>query len=176
MKLVIRRAEPAESRIAADIVKAVFQAMPEENKIWFSIDAVDKEAARIASGEDLAWLAVDEDAGGKAAGVFIVEFPGDSPDNMGHYAGFSEEQLQQVVHMDTAAVLPEYRGQKLQKRLMERAEAELKDMGYRYLMCTVHPENPYSRQNIVAQGYEKIWQGLKYGGKLRDVMLKRLEG
>ena len=95
MKLVIRRAEPAESQIAADIVKAVFQAMPEENKVWFSIDAVDKEAARIASGEDLAWLAVDEDAGGKAAGVFIVEFPGDSPDNMGHYAGFSGEQLQQ---------------------------------------------------------------------------------
>ena len=39
MKLVIRRAEPAESQIAADIVKAVFQAMPEENKVWFSIDA-----------------------------------------------------------------------------------------------------------------------------------------
>lgn len=174
MKLNIRRAEPGEGRRTAELVKAVFAAMPEEQKIWFSINAIDQEACRIDSGEDMAWLAEDADADNRLAGVFIVEFPRDSVDNMGHYAGLSGEQLQQVVHMDTAAVLPDYRGQKLQKRLMETAETELRQQGYRYLMCTVHPENPYSRGNILSMGYEKIWEGLKYGGKPREVMLKTI--
>lgn len=174
MKLNIRRAEPGEGRRMAELVKAVFAVMPKDQKIWFSIDAIDLEAKRIDSGEDMAFLAEDGDEGNRLAGVFIVEFPGDRGDNMGHYAGLSGEQLQQVAHMDTAAVLPDYRGQKLQRRLMEAAEAELRQQGYRYLMCTVHPENPYSRENILSLGYEKVWEGLKYGGKPREVMLKTI--
>ena len=116
MKLNIRRAEPGEGRRTAELVKAVFAVMPKDQKIWFSIDAIDLEAKRIDSGEDMAFLAEDGDEGNRLAGVFIVEFPGDRGDNMGHYAGLSGEQLQQVAHMDTAAVLPDYRGQKLQRR------------------------------------------------------------
>ena len=76
--------------------------------------------------------------------------------------------------MDTAAVLPEYRGQKLQYRLMQMAEEELKKEGLRYLMCTVHPQNRYSRENVLRQGYEVAATKEKYGGYLRDILLKRL--
>lgn len=55
---------------------------------------------------------------------------------------------------------------------MERAEEELYAEGFRYFMCTVHPENIYSRGNITGLGYRPVWKGEKYGGTLREVMLK----
>lgn len=174
MELMIRRANRGEGARIAALARRVLEEMSEETKIWFSIDAIDEEAARIDSGEDFGYVAEDIENGGRLAGVFMVEFPGTAENNLGHYVNFSEEQLNQVAHMDTAAVLSSYRGQKLQRRLMETAEAELKALGYRYLMCTVHPDNPYSRGNLEDMGYRKVWEGLKYGGKPRLAMLKEI--
>ena len=38
-------------------------------------------------------------------------------------------------------------------------------------MCTVYPENRYSRQNVISQGYEPVKSALKYGGYLREIFL-----
>ena len=67
--------------------------------------------------------------------------------------------------MDSIAILPKYRGHKLQYRLMQTAEGDLRAKGFKYLMCTVHPDNCYSRDNIVSQGYESVAVKEKYGGK-----------
>ena len=231
MEFVIRKAEPGEGRAVAALVKEVYAAMPEEQKVWFSINAIDEQVQEIDSGKALAYLAETEKADGKIlaetedqaaaetdssealthsfvhetdvqvkaeaeavaaerqekanetvcselcqhlAGVFIAEIPGRSETNLGRHIHFTEEQLLQVAHMDTAAVRADCRGHALQWRLMEAAEADLKARGFRYLMCTVHPDNPYSRGNLVNMGYRRVWQGLKYGGKLRDVMLKEV--
>lgn len=188
MEFVIRKAEPGEGKAVAALVKEVYSAMPEEQKVWFSIDAIDEQAQEIDSGKVLAYLAeaVAAERQEKAsetvyselcqhlAGVFIAEIPGRSETNLGRHIHFTEEQLLQVAHMDTAAVRADCRGHALQRRLMEAAEADLKARGFRYLMCTVHPDNPYSRGNLVNMGYRRVWQGLKYGGKLRDVMLKEV--
>ena len=74
------------------------------------------------------------------------------------------------------AILPEYRGMRLQAILMEAAEQELAVKGYRYMMCTVHPDNSFSRNNMVRQGYRAVCRKEKYGGRIRDVMLKELPG
>lgn len=176
MNMVIRKAVRGEGKAIAALVKEVYDRMPEEQKIWFSTLAIEEDTAHIDAGDGsvLGYLAVDEENGGRIGGVFTVVFPGLSEKNLGHYAGFSEAELLLVAHMDTAAVLPDYRGLHLQRRLMETAEAELAEMGYRYLMCTVHPDNPYSHGNLDRMGYRRIWQGLKYGGKLRDVVLKEI--
>ena len=50
--------------------------------------------------------------------------------------------------MDTAAVAPLYRGHHLQDRMMEVCEEEMKKRGMRYLLATVHPDNPYSLSNV----------------------------
>lgn len=65
--------------------------------------------------------------------------------------------------MDSAAVYPEYRGQGLQKRLLEEAEKEIRRAGKRILLCTVHPDNPYSLQNVLKQGYTIQKRAEKYG-------------
>lgn len=41
-------------------------------------------------------------------------------------------------------------------------------------MCTVHPENYYSRNNVIRQGYEVVLTKEKYGGYIRDILLKKL--
>lgn len=42
-------------------------------------------------------------------------------------------------------------------------------------MCTVHPDNCYSRDNIVSQGYESVAVKEKYGGYVREIFLKCLK-
>ncbi|HBG12936.1 MAG TPA: hypothetical protein DDX68_16840 [Clostridium sp.] len=58
--------------------------------------------------------------------------------------------------------------------MMKTAEEELRKQGYRYLMCTVHPENRYSKNNIIKQGYQVVLTKEKYGGYVRDILLKKL--
>ena len=85
-----------------------------------------------------------------------------------------DQELSLVAHMDSVAILPEYRGYKLQYRLMQTAEGDLREKGFRYLLCTVHPDNRYSRDNIVSQGYKSVAVKEKYGGYMREIFLKRI--
>ena len=93
---------------------------------------------------------------------------------MGRDAGLPEEELPLVAHMDTAAVLPQYRGHQLQYRLMQAAEADLRAMGFRYRMGTIHPDNVYSMNNGLKQGYQIIGEKLKHGGLRRAILMKDL--
>ncbi|MDO4266401.1 MAG: GNAT family N-acetyltransferase [Eubacteriales bacterium] len=169
-KFKIRKAVPGEGEKAAELIRRVREAMPEEEKLWLSIDALSEEAAALDAGELYGYFAEDED--GRAGGVFLADIPGLKEYNLGRHLDFSEDKLKLVAHMDTAAVLPECRGHRLQQRLMLAAEEELRQAGYKYLLCTVHPNNPYSHGNLEKMGYRAVWQGLKYGGKLRDIMRK----
>lgn len=108
------------------------------------------------------------------AGLFMVTFPGLTEENLGWDLGFSKEDLLHTAHMDTAVVLPAYRGHGLQARFMQTAEADLRKMGYKYLLCTIHPENQFSMGNALKAGYivEKTTE--KYGGLKRNILCKRL--
>ena len=120
----------------------------------------------------LLYLAVDEE--GKAGAMFFVILPGAHPDNLGYDLGMEEEKLKLCAMMDTAAVLPEFRGHYLQYKMMQHAEGDLRQIGYRYLLCTVHPENVFSRSNVMKQGYQKMLTKEKYGGFLRDIWMKNI--
>ena len=85
-------------------------------------------------------------------------------------------ELPLVAHMDSVAVLPGYRGHRLQRRLMEAAEKDLTESGFKFLMCTVHPDNRYSRNNVISRGYEPVMVKEKYGGIVREIFLKRTGG
>ena len=61
--------------------------------------------------------------------------------------------------------------------VIDNMKQELAEQGYRYFMCTVHPENRYSRQNIIKQGFKPVKTALKYGGYRREIFLRdRSEG
>ncbi len=108
----------------------------------------------------------------KIVGSFIMRYPGDSADNLGRDIGLPEEELCKVVHMESAVVLPEYRGNGIQQKMLCYAE-ELIDKGrYRYFMSTVSPDNPASFRSLEKNGYRHILTKEKYGGLMRRIYMK----
>lgn len=157
-------------REACEIVETVDRGM--DRPEWFVAESYEEFDFWMKDGKALLYLAVDEN--GKAGAMFFVILPGMHPDNLGYDIGMQEEQLKLCAMMDTAAVLPKFRGNHLQYEMMQRAESDLRKMGYRYLLCTVHPENTFSRSNVMKQGYKKMLTKEKYGGFLRDIWMKQL--
>ena len=119
------------------------------NPEWFCLDTPEEFRQRMENGSTRLWVAEE---GERLAGVFTVVFPGTSPVNYGWQLNLPPEDLARVVNMDTAAVHPNFRGQGLQRRLMQTAEKELGPG--KILLCTIHPDNAYSLRNAQSQGYE----------------------
>lgn len=114
---------------------------------WFFLDPDEEVREMMAQDRVEVWLAEDGD---RIAAAFCIVYPGMEEFNIGYDLGFSEEELKRVVHMDTAAVHPDYRGLGLQNRMMLHAEQEL---GGKILLCTIHPDNHYSLNNVLKIGY-----------------------
>lgn len=137
---------------------------------WFFIDPDEQTRRMMENGLMELWVAED---GCRLAGAFTILHPGLDPVNYGHDLGFDEELLLRVVQMDTAAVHPDYRGLSLQKRLMAAAETEIRKLPGRILLCTIHPENRYSLNNVLKQEYS-IEKTVEKYGSLRHILRKDL--
>ena len=139
---------------------------------WFVSDNREYVEMHIAQN---GFIVVAEERSGEIAGFFMVDFPGQSAKNLGYYLGLEGKKLEEVVHMDSTAVLPKYRGNHLQYRMMCKAEEMLDERKrYRYRMSTVHPDNCYSFHNLQKRGYLVLTTVEKYGGLLRHVMYKEI--
>jgi ribosomal protein S18 acetylase RimI-like enzyme len=112
---------------------------------------------------------------GRMIAGFSVYFPNETDS----YANWLDEKypLNTVAHMDNCAVLPNYRGKKLQAYLCESCEQILKsEFPERVnLMCTVHPKNKPSLKNMQYCDY-KVQKRVEnmYGGFPRLIMYKHL--
>lgn len=171
MEFRIEKAEAVHAEEIAELIRTVWEAM--ENREWFVPDDVRFIREILTFGRGFVLRAIDPESG-RTAGIMNILIPGLEKENLGYDAGFSEEQLLKTAHVDSVAILPEYRGKHLQAKLMETAEKELSLAGYRYMMCTVHPDNRFSRGNMLGQGYKAVCRKEKYGGRLRDVMMKEI--
>lgn len=171
MKFQIKKAAPADGQAIGDLIGEVWAGM--EKKEWYVPDDGEQIRSLLETGEGIAFLAEEEETG-ELAGVFVVVFPGKGEKNLGREFGLSEEELPLAAHMDSAAVREKFRGFGLQRRLMETAEQALADRGIRYLFCTAHPENLYSQNNIRGLGYEAFQRKKMYGGRMRDLFVKRI--
>lgn len=171
MEFLIEKAILEDYQDAAHMIQRVWQEI--EHKDWFVPDDSEYTYRILQEGNGIGYKAIEKDSG-SLAGIFLVAFPGRKEENLGRDIGILEKELDKVAHMESIAILTKYRGNGLQYRMMQTAEKELRNLGYRYCMCTVHPENIYSRQNIIRQGYEVVLTKEKYGGYLRDILLKNL--
>ncbi len=167
----IEIATEQDIEIITKIIQTVLNQMPDND--WFAADNGEHVRQILANGLGKCYQAIEIKTG-KTAGIFIVAFPGENDENLGHDIGLKPHQLKLVAHMDSAAVLPQYRGHNLQLLLMKQAENDLKIAGYRYLMCTIHPDNVYSKNAALSQNYKVMMTKEKYGGYLRDILLKEI--
>ena len=111
---------------------------------------------------------------GKIVGSFIFRYPGMQEDNLGRDIGLAEGELPKVVHMDSAVVLPEYRGHGLQSAMLSYAEKLIDKKQYSYFMATVSPNNPASYKSLEKNGYHLVLTKEKYGGLIRRIYLKEI--
>lgn len=82
----------------------------------------------------------------------------------------------ECVEMCNCAVLSEFRGNKLQQRLILMAERMMHTeySNVKYSVATVHPDNVFSINSFVNLGYKKIGEADLYDGKKRCIMKKDL--
>lgn len=165
-KIIIRRGTRADTESFIHLLSEVRQGMT--HKEWFYLDAPEEVREMMENGTMQLWVAMD---GERLAGAFDALVPGLEAYNYGYQLGFSTEELLRVVNMDTAAVHPDYRGRHLQRQLLQAAEEELSGTGEKHLLCTIHPDNIYSLQNALAQGYT-IQKTLPMYGSIRHILRK----
>lgn len=173
------RMERANEEQLAEIMNIIEEAKSGiQKKEWFAAD--DEEFIRNVLVKNGFIICAWECESGEMAGYFSVVFP-DRNENMGTFAGLSGRELQQVVYLDSAAVKGKFRGQKLQQKMLKAAEAELLKLQEKtgqdcqYRMCSVHPENRYSLENMMENGYEIAAETQMYGGLRRYVLCKKVQ-
>ncbi len=104
-----------------------------------------------------------------------VVFPGENMNNLGWDLLWPREKVLSCALLDTIVVHPSFRGQHLQRRLIQYAIALLEESpDIRYLLTTVSPHNPYSLSNVQALDFVILMKKLKYGGKERFILCRTL--
>lgn len=164
---LIRKADEAD---VVGIMKVMNEAQGDkEHPDWFVADNEDYIRAHL---KEHGFVVVAESSEEEIAGFFLIKYPENKEDNLGTYLDFDEEQLVHVAVMDSAVVGNAYRGNGLQGLMLDAAENFLNLEEYYYLMCTIHPDNQFSRHNMENHGYEVKKIALCYGGLSRCILLK----
>lgn len=141
-----------------------------EDKSWYAVDS-EEFVRNCIKGQGFTLKAMVD---GEIAGFLTVRYPWKDDDNLGDYIGLSEDEKMFVAHMESAAVLPAYRGLRIQNKLMAKGFELLKDTEYKYVMGTAHPDNIFSVNNFKKLGYEIVADVKKYGGLRRYVFNQRI--
>ena len=136
-----------------------------EDKSWYAVDS-EEFVGKCIEGQGFTLKAMVD---GNVAGFLTVRYPWREEDNLGDYIGLSDDEKMFVAHMESAAVLPEYRGLRIQNKLMAKGFELLKETKYKYVMGTAHPDNSFSVNNFLKLGYEIVADVKKYGGLRRYV-------
>lgn len=68
----------------------------------------------------------------------------------------------------------QFRGLGLQRKFITMIEERVQALGVDYLWLTVAPDNVYSKRNFMDMGYKVDHQEVKYGGLIRDILVKLL--
>ncbi|MCK6684034.1 MAG: hypothetical protein L6R30_16655 [Thermoanaerobaculia bacterium] len=115
--------------------------------------------------------------GQKLVGFRSIFFPGDRSDNLGLDLGMTDPALlHKVAHLERAAVIPAYRGNRLQIRMTSHAIRRASASGrWRYLFSTVAPGNFASMKDKFAVGMVIVKLLLKYADYWRYVFYQDIK-
>jgi ribosomal protein S18 acetylase RimI-like enzyme len=108
----------------------------------------------------------------KLIAFLLVRVPEKDKDNLGYDLGLSDQELDHVAHIESVAVIPKHRGNKLQYKMIHFAERIIKQRGLRYSLATVSPQNNYSLVNFLKHGFHIKKMKKKYSGVQRLILQK----
>ena len=103
----------------------------------------------------------------------ILYCAGDTKENLAHDLD-EVSDVTENANVKLVIVRYEYRGNGLQKELIARLCAHAEQRGYKWLSSTVSPENPWSMNNLIANGFTEAKVLVKYGGLKRILYAKKI--
>lgn len=107
--------------------------------------------------------------------AFAILYDGGNTDeNIGRDIEIPEEKLSSVVNFKLVIVLPEYRGNKLQQKLIYKLEEIAKENGKKIMCATISPLNSFSLKNFEDAGFKFHSQKIKYNNLKRCIYYKKL--
>lgn len=123
-------------------------------------------------------LIVGAFAGEKLIAFRALLVPPMDDEHLGLDIGLAEAELPNVIYQEISNVHPDYRGNRLQQKLANLIMTKLAKTNhtYTYICATVAPLNIPSLKDKFSQGMEVAALKEKYGGKLRYIFVKRLDG
>ncbi len=166
--IVIRKAGMNEAETIYNLMKHVYDNL--EDKNMFVCDTLDYVREQLASGA----IAVVAEYKGEIVGSFITRYPYDSEDNLGIDIGLDKEELDKVMHMESAVVHEKYRGRGLQSEMIKYVEAQADTRLFSHMLATVAPDNNASILSFQKNGYEIIMQKKKYSNLDRAILYKKM--
>lgn len=146
-----------------------------EHPEWFAADDETYLRKHLKKENGFIVTARAENDNQSLAGFFVIKYPEFSKNHLGRLLHFSDTELTQTIYMDSAVVSPDFQGNHLQSQMLKNAEAQLqKQFAPCFCLATVHPDNRFSLNNMIKNGYEIQLTTTLYGGLTRHVLLKKL--
>ena len=111
--------------------------------------------------------------GERLAAYLILRYCGRTEENYAAYFDLPPEEWDHWANADSAVVHPDYRGNGLQRKMLQAALPLLRP-GIVGLGATVSPANAYSLNNALASGFVIVCRRAMYGGHDRYLLRKIL--
>lgn len=92
--------------------------------------------------------------------------------NLGYDLNYDDKKLISIAHIESTVVHSDYRGNRLQRTLVEELEKVAKDKGCCIFCATVAPQNEFSLNTFIKLGYKIAIEKEKYGGLKRYIVIK----
>ncbi len=168
--IIIKKAKIEDAEQMHLIMKNVYNELDDQS--LYVCDDLDFVRQHIEN-EGLAVVTKNEND--QIVGCFIVRYPGKSDDNLGRDLELAEDDWSRVVHMESCVVLPQYRGNNLQYKMLKYAENLIDTSKKNIFLATVSPENPSSYKSFEKNGYSLEMTKKKYGGLMRRIYKKEVD-
>lgn len=97
-------------------------------------------------------------------------------EGLGEDIGLTGEELKQILYQEITNVHPKYRGHSLQRKLANCIMKQIDQSKFKYILATVMPYNIPSLKDKFDQGMRIEELKEKFGGKIRYIFAKRLQG
>lgn len=105
----------------------------------------------------------------------LLTRPEDNRDGIFNLIGLPKEYMFNTIEFVTCQVLKNYRGHKLEQRLIKFVLEEInKSNYYKYAICTVSPKNKASLESVKNCGFHICTKANLYGEKSRYILIQKL--
>ena len=136
------------------------------------IPLTEDEIDEVFSGKGVCVGAVFED---KLVGFFIASFHDKETIELGRTSGIPEEELDQLVYIESSVVLPMVRGNGLLKKMIHECLDVLEKMNrFQHFIATVSPENIPSLKTTMDLGFKITHLSDIHGHYKRYVLYKNI--